>query len=1058
MPLHLYSSNRMENLVAALANVVKVPLASLFATEVIMVQSKGMQRWLAMELARRIGVWANCSYPFPNTVVWRLFCAAFPELPDDSHFSPDVMTWEILDLLPGFLERGEFAPLRHYLAGEKDGLKHFQLAERIADTLDQYTLFRPEMLLEWESGAGAEWQAILWRELAGSRAEKHRGHLKRDFLRLAADGKLTGKDIPERICVFGISYLPKYHLDILAAAAQSSEIHLFLLSPRRRYWGSALSVQEKERHDREDEGHALLASLGRLGRDFPDMIIEAGDGGIACRDLHEDPGEERMLTAIQSDILHLRGANREPAARPVAANDLSVQIHSCHSPMREMEVLYDNLLALLEREQGLAPRDIVVMTPDIETYAPYVSMVFEGCQDPRRKIPYSIADRGLTSEGQIAAAVLKLLALPGGRFPVTRVFDILESQPVRRRFNLDETELGVIRGWLEETRIRWGIDEKHRASLGLPGYRENSFDAGLDRLLLGYAMPEERGRLFQGILPYHEMEGDRARTLGKLVDFTREVAAIAERLALPRTLGAWCEEIRALLGDFVEPDHDSARELAAVAGVVEHLGELEERAAFTGKVELRVIHAWLTKRLAQEEKGLGFMSGGVTFCAMLPMRSIPFRVVALVGMNDGAFPRQNRPPAFDLIALHPRRGDRSLRDEDRYLFLESILSARDYLYISYVGQSIRDNSDIPPSVLVSEFLDAIRSGFTAGEARLEDRLVTRHRLQAFSREYFNGRSRLFSYSRENCSALRKASAEPWQPAAFLTTPLKAPSDEWRSIPLPRLLRFYDNPARFLLENRLGIRLEDVSVPLEERETFTIDGLQAYNLKQQILETLRLGGDARELLPVARSRGILPPARHGEVVFENAVEEVKLFASKLRELTSGLPSLEPLDFDLSIGEFRLSGRLDGIWPDRKIRYRCAKLKARDQIRLWIEHVILNVCRPKGLPRESFLLMSDDTVTFTPVENAKEILETVLGHYWRGLVELLRFFPISSLEYARGMEWNLERARKNWEGEPPWNPGEREDPYFRLCFGREDPLTRDFEQAAKNIAGPLIRHQM
>ncbi len=1057
MPLHVYRSNRMENLVAALADIVKNPLASPFSTEVMMVQSKGMQRWLAMELARQIGVWANCSYPFPNAVVWRLFRAVFPGLPDDSHFSPEVLTWEILGLLPGFLEREGFADLKHYLAGERDGLKRFQLAEKVADAFDQYTLFRPEMLLEWESGAGTDWQAILWRQLAGSRAEKHRGHLKRDFLRLAADGELSGKDIPERICVFGISYLPEYHLDVLAAAAQCSEVHIFLLSPRCRSGGSERSAQEKERHVSHDEGHPLLASLGRLGRDFPDMISDACNGAVVCRDLYEDPGEERLLAAIQSDILNLRGAPRERAARPVAPDDLSVQIHSCHSPIREMEVLYDNLLALMEREQGLAPRDIVVMTPDIETYAPYISMVFEGCQDPRRKIPYSIADRGLTSEGQIAGAVLKLLALAGGRLPVTRVFDILESQPVRRRFNLDETETGTIRGWLEETRIRWGMDENHRASLGLPGYRENSFDAGLDRLLLGYAMPDERGRLFQGILPYHELEGDGARTLGKLVDFTRRVAAMAERLALPRTLGAWRDEIRVLLSDFVEPDNDSAHEHAAVAGVVEHLGELGEEAAFTEKVELRVVLAWLTKRLAQEEKGLGFMSGGVTFCAMLPMRSIPFRVVALVGMNDGAFPRQNRPPGFDLISRHPRRGDRSLRDEDRYLFLESILSARDYLYISYVGQSIRDNSEIPPSVLVSEFLDALRNGYTAGESRLEERLVTRHRLQAFSREYFNGRSRLFSYSRENCDALRAAGKKSWQPAAFLTTPLKAPSDEWKSILLPRLLRFFDNPARFLLENRLAIRLEDVSVPLEERETFTLDGLQAYSLKQEILETLRLGGDAADLLPVARSRGILPPGQHGKVVFENALDEVKLFASRLREQTAGRPALEPLDFDLAIGEFRLSGRLEGIWPDRKIRYRCAKLKAKDEIRLWIEHAILNTCRPKGLPRESLLLMSDGSVTFRPVENAREILETILDHYWQGLAQLLRFFPISSLEYARGLEWNLDRAKKKWEGDPPWDPGEKEDAYFRLCFGREDPFTRDFEQAARTIAGPLVRHQ-
>jgi exodeoxyribonuclease V gamma subunit len=1061
MPLKIYTSNRMENLVVALADVVAKPLASPFTPESIVVQSKGMQRWLAMELAGRLGVWANCTYPFPNKMVWQLFCNTLPNIPDVSSFSPDVMSWKIVGLLPGLIEREEFAPLRHYLSVDSDGLKRFQLAGKIADTFDQYTLFRPEMLLEWEKSNGGDWQEILWRELTTCGGGQHRARLKLDFSRLLNERQRGEENLPERITVFGISYLPQYHMDILAEVAERTEVNLFLLSPCREYWGDIVSVREMTRLGPKDrdyrvEGNPLLASLGKVARDFSNTVVSIGSAAVIDLELYGDPGEEVLLTAIQSDILNLSGSGDASEKRLISSGDRSVQIHSCHSPMREIEVLHDNLLDLLEREKGLYPRDIVVMTPDIETYAPYITTVFEGGQDAGKKIPYSIADRSISCEGEIAAVLLKLLALSSSRLTVPQLLDILASVPVSRRFDLGDDELDTVRRWLEETRVRWGMDERDRERFGLPGYRENSWRAGLDRLFLGYAMPDEGNLLFNNILPYDEMEGDGPRTLGKITDFIERVADFSEQISRSRTLAEWRDLLRTLLAEFVAVDDNSAHELAAVTGVVEQLAELQNAAAFSEKVELDVIRSWIESRLDKEEKGSGFMTGGVTFCAMLPMRSIPFRVVALIGMNDGAFPRQSRSPGFDLIARNPRSGDRSLRDEDRYLFLEALLSARDCFYLSYVGQSIKDNSEIPPSVLVSELLDAIERVFTPGdESNMETRLVTRHRLQAFSRDYFDARSPLFSYSAENCAALLDRRDNPWQPREFLSAPIAVPSVEWKDVPLAKLLRFFDNPCRFLLENRLGIRLEDAATPLEEREPFSLDGLEAYGIKQELLEISLGGGDVGSLFAIARCRGILPPSLHGEKLFATAVGEVTDFADTVQEKLAGQSTLSPLDFDIQQGEYHLTGRLDRIWTERMIRYRCAKMKAKDRIRSWLEHVVLNAAWQEGYPRETLLLMTDTSISYKPVENVANILQTVLDLYWEGLTMPLRFFPASSLEYARKLEWKLERARTRWE-EGYNTPGEGDDPYYWLCFGQMDPFNDDFERVSRTLLEPLLRH--
>lgn len=1063
MPLNIYTSNRMENLVSALADVLAQPLSSPLTPEVIVMQSKGMQRWLAMELAERFGVWANCDYPFPNAMVWRLFGQLLPDIPESSLFSSEVMTWRIMGLLPPFLENEAFSPLRRYLAGERQALKQFQLAEKIADSFDQYTLFRPDMLLAWEAGEWQdheEWQALLWRALVGEGEGRHRGRLKQEYCRAVESGGVSGNAVPERIALFGISYLPTYHMEVLAATARITEVNLFLLSPTREYWSDIISSRAMARLAAEErplryEGNPLLASLGKLGRDFSDMTIQISDLARVQEDLYQDPGEDSLLHTIQSQILNLTGTG-EGGRRPVGDDDRSIQIHSCHSALREIEVLHDNILSLLEREEGLEPRHILVMTPDIESYAPYVATVFGGGVDTGRKIPYSIADRSLASEGEVAALLLKLLDLPGSRLTVVQLLDILEQAPVRMRFSLSSDELEEIRRWLGETRVAWGMDEQDRVRLGLPGYRENSWRAGLDRLLLGYAMPDEGGNLFNGLLPYDAMEGSAPQTLGKLVDFVNTVADLADSLVMPRTLEGWAERFRAMLADFIACDDRTARELDTVGAVLTGMVELGRDSRFDGEVELAVIRSWFTSRLQKEQKGLGFMTGGVTFCAMLPMRSIPFRVVALIGMSDGAFPRQSRPPGFDLIAATPRRGDRSLRDEDRYLFLEALLSAREHLYLSYVGQSIKDNSPIPPSVLLSEFLDAIGREFEPGDgATLEERLVTRHRLQAFSREYFREGSPLFSYSRENWAALAEKCGGAQMPTGFMTAPLGEAPDEWRDLPLTRLISFYRNPARFFLENRLGIRLEEVAAPLEEREPFIVDGLESYSLRQELVERVLMGRDPAAVLPIARARGILPPGRHGRLLFDEAVTAVETFARGVRTEMGAAPSLARIEFDLPLAGFRLTGCLDNIWPERMVRYRCAKVKAKDRLQVWLEHLLLNALQPEGYPRETVLVMADGTTSFRPVEDAAAILITLLEHYWQGLRLPLRFFPVSSMEYAHKLEWKLERAIRAWEGGFKAK-GEGEDPAFRLCFGESAPFDDEFQRIARSVLEPLLRH--
>ncbi len=877
--LILYRSNRIEALLDCLAEELGRAPAHPLAPETIVVQSRGMATWLGLRLAERFGIWANPDFPHPRHFIERLLKAALGEEQPLSPFNRDPLTLALLQILSRLPTTGEFAPLNHYLDGADDW-KLLQLAERIADLFDQYAVYRPEMVLAWEQGGGfygegahggssdgkgvagrnttgALWQPILWRQLVrqlGSPLKPLREALERLRLQRLAASEL----LPERLSLFGITTLPPLYLTLFNELARLIPVHLLLFSPAQDYWADifAPAAMEKmllSRNGEEEEalhlsgGHPLLASLGTVGREFQDILEEQAEYQSA-------PDGERfpvatnaeapsLLARLQDDILLLQ----PPQARPLAAADHSIVIHSCHSPLREVEVLQDQLLALLESGE-FSSHQIVVMVPEIETYAPLIEAVFNRPRGDRRRIPYRVADRPLSREAALIDTLFRLFELARGRLPLSKVLDFLASGPVRQSLGADRQQLRRIEQWLRQCRVCWGIDAEHRRQHEQPADYLNTWRFGLDRLLLGYAMPtpdfSDPGageQLFAGLLPHGDIEGQDSATAGLLLAFCAKLFKLSALIRTPKTLAQWAEVVVRALEDFLGPgpgfgsgsgpgnsadDWQRQEVRDALAALV---GE-GEQAALTRPLELPAFLRLLRSRLDEAGNTPGFLDGGLTFCTMLPLRTIPFPVVCLLGMNDGAFPRRDQPSGFDLLAAEPRPGDRSRRRDDRFLFLESLLAARHRLYISYVGRSIRDNRLLPPSVLVDELLDclaemiepevtvqqhrrlrrsaqltdngyaalgclsqsaALLNGYSPLDRRLSvpvnaeegsdparhrrdtaAALTVEHPLQPFSPRYFQGDSGpLFSYAAEYLPAAAPAAV---QPAAQTTVSVAAP--------------------------------------------------------------------------------------------------------------------------------------------------------------------------------------------------------------------------------------------------------------------------------------------
>lgn len=1066
--LIVHQGNRVEALADALAGVLATPLASPLATELVGVQSVGMARWLALRLAQQLGIAANLQFPFPATLLWRLFRTVLPDVPDQSPFAADVLTWRTLAELREVAGQPGYEPLTTYLAGSDD-VGAYGLAEQLALLFDEYLVYRPDWILAWEQGHAEHWQARLWRRMTGGTSPRHRVRLALEFLeRLRTDGADLG--LPERLSLFGLTVLPPPHLQLFSAVAQALDVHLFVLNPCQEYWGEIRDARAIARqagpHDPEtlalETGNPLLASLGTQGRDLVDQLQDLPAADDA---LFEDPGDGTLLRAVQADILHLRsrGEGSDLPPRPFDPGDRSIQVHSCHSPVREIEVLHDQLLALFEADPSLTPADVAVLAPDIARYAPIIEAVF-GAPDPARRIPVQVSGRPGRAGRSLTGAFFELLTLPDGRCDSNQLLGLLEVEAVRRRFGIGAADVEVLRDWVRAAGVRWGVDAADRAARGLPAVADHTWRAGLDRLLLGYALPGEGRRCFAGILPQDDVEGEAAALLGRLAAFAETAFAATGDLGAPRAVPAWAERLRALVADLLAPDEAEEPECRRLLGAIAAMARDAAEANFAGEVARGVVRACLQGRLEADSPRAPLRTGAITVAGLLPVRGLPFAVVCLVGLDDGAFPRPQRATGFDLLRLEPRAGDRSRRQDDRALFLEALLAARRVFYVSHVGQHIRENSVLPPAAPVSELLDYCDRACASpdGHRPVRDWLVTRHPLQPFSPRYFAGDPRLPSYAADLCEASRAAAgARATERRPFLRAPLPEPPAEWRQVSLTQFLRFFEHPARYLARERLGIRLEEAEGLLEAREPFTLDALASHQVRTALLEAC-LDGRQAEAATALRAGGLLPHAGVGDVLLTREAGKAEAFAARLQVRQPAHPG-EPLDVALALGPLQLCGRLGELSAAGRFVYRCGKTRVKDRLRVWIAHLLLNRLAPPGIAPESWFVAEDGSLHLRPVAAAAEILDRLAALYWAGCRRAVPLLPESSYAFAArvqkdgGREAAWRAARLVWAENGFTGRGEETDPYHRLVFRDRDPLDEEFAALAEAVFLPLLAHQ-
>jgi exodeoxyribonuclease V gamma subunit len=1079
--LRIHFSNRLESLRDSLVTALGTATTSPFSTQHVVVPSSAMRRYLNLSIAKSHGICANVDFAYLAQWLWKQIAKVVPTVAAESPFAAAALTWRIYQLL-GEATWGNFPRLEHYLKDPNDVMR-YELAAEIAALFEQYITYRQDWMNAWAVGNSVTlkqaslaqlddqaWEAELWRRISTDLGTA-REHPANQFFRSLETTDAAGTNpfgLPEAVHVFCLPDMPPLYLEVLKRLGRWVDVTLYVLNPCREYWFEivdpkrlrALALRGAATH--HETGNRLLASWGRQTQAHIELLLERADDAPLDDDGFDDTFPATTLGRLQHAIFTL--TELAPASLAKDPTDRSIEVHVCHSLTRQLEALQDTLLSLFAGPSPPRPDEILVVMPDLEAAAPLIEAVFGNVPDDRR-LPFAITGRG-SGANAAARAFVSLLAILHSRFAASALIELLQQPLIGRRFGIAADELGFIADWLDASGIRWGLDVAHRDELGVPGTERFTVADGLDRLFLGYALPQSVSAPTFERIPAGNPEGSSADILGAFAEFVEHLTALRADLREPRKPGAWLEVLLALLDTSLAPTTDDVDDITEVREAFRELHDQMRRGSLESPVPLAVVRAALESSMNDAARG-GVPTGSITFSSMSSLRNLPFRFIGILGLDDGAFPSAARPREFDLMTADPRRGDRQRRLDDRNLFLDLILAARERLYLSYTGRSIRDNSVRPPSVVVAELIETLLPALS------RNHLIIEHPLQAFAPIYFRDDPRRRSFNRELCAALDHHRSKDTAPLTevgapadvndpddedesprsatrFFTVPLIAPGPEWRQVSLDQLLEFFRNPCAYLLKRRLGLSLYREEDGVADEEPFIPDFLPRQALAERLLPQAMQGLGADDLRRLAQAGIEYPPGALGSAALDEEMGYLQRFAYAVRDATPVAP--EPLSVELPFsldGEpWQLAALLTARHESGLVLHRYDDTRPTDYLAAWLTHLTAAAASPT--PIDTRWISRDGSFRLTPVSDAREILERLMLLYRRGLREPIHFFPKSAWEYIVE-DRDLDKARAVWHKTFGDAHGEDTHEAYRLALRGVDPLDAEFETCAETVFG-------
>ncbi|MDX1888161.1 exodeoxyribonuclease V subunit gamma [Mycolicibacterium sp. 050158] len=955
MGLHLHRAERTDLLADGLGALLSQPLDDPFAMELVLVPARGVERWLSQRLSHVLGrgaggdgVCAGVEFRNPHSLIAEITGTA-----DDDPWAPDAMVWPLLEVIDESLDepwcRTLATHLGHVDVGEERELRQgrrYAVARRIAGLFASYARQRPQFPASWLRGdvggldRDLEWQPPLWRALVDRVGAEPPDVRHRKTVAALRDSPL---ELPPRLSLFGHTRLPVTEIELLEALASHHDVHLWLPHPSDDLWraltGTRGPIPRRDDTSHRQVHHPLLATLGRDLRELQ-MILPGELSTDEHLGDHEHP--DTLLGWLQSDI----AANAiRPLGRTVTAGDRSIQVHACHGEARQVDVLREVLLGLLADDPTLEPRDILVMCPDVETYAPLINADF-GLGDvlrdahPAHRLRMRLADRSLVQTNPLLGVASQLLTLAGSRVTASEVLNLAQTAPVRARFGFTDDDLEDVTRWVRQANVRWGFDRPHRQPYGVD-FVHNTWRFGIDRVLAGVAMSDDAHAWLGSTLPLDDVGSNRIELAGQLAEFVDRLQRTIDALTGQHPLEHWLD---ALAEGITLMTRVSAADAWQTSQLQREFGQvlLDAGPRSTTVLRLPDVAALLDRHLAGRPTRANFRTGTLTVCTMVPMRSVPHRVVCLVGLDDGVFPRHGVVDGDDVLARDPVTGERDSRSEDRQLLLDAIGATTEKLVITYTGANAHSGQARPPAVPLAELLDAVDA--TTAQA-VRDRIVVYHPLQPFDvRNVIPGElipDVPFTFDDTVLRAARASTRERSERPKFVSGQL--PERPHGDVALADLIGFFKDPVKGFF------RALDYTLPWDvdgvaDEISVDIDALEQWAVGDRMLGDMLRGMSPEDARQAEWRRGTLPPGQLGWRKAGELREQAALLAATALAHRTANPDAYDVDIDLGNGR-RLTGTVSPVFDDHLVSVTYSRLDGKHLLAAWLPLLALTAQHPE-----------------------------------------------------------------------------------------------------------------
>ncbi len=1060
--LRLFQSNKMRNLAVAFCKN-EPEMRDPFKSSTVIIQSFELRYWLQMQIAQFTGISSNIDFQLPAAFLWKLYKCLTPEISDleRSPFERERMVWRLMRILDKNQSFNQDIAI-YLQQKEKRNLRLYELSNELASLFDEYLMYRPDWVLDWESSSRTsaskdeEWQVSLWRELRedlGDKSRLHRAALhKLGMSKINRDAGLPWS----RLSIFGISSMPPLQIETFHRLSELIDVDIYFLNPCHEYWGDIISETERARRslkairnntspdlheDYFEIGQPILASLGQLGRDYFELLN--GIENLQTFDIFSEPSSETNLGYVKKQIFSLSYSKDKDllkkSGRETLKSDQSIQIHCCHSRTREIEILKDQIFRALSEIEDLQPKDILVAAPDIQLYSALIRANF------KNEIPFSINTSALKADSFFFNSVIKLLSLSDSRITSQEIIELLEVPAIARAQAIKSDDLEKLAIWINDSGIRWEIDgESKNNNWGLPPDDRNTWRFGLDRLLMGVVMRENNG-------PWHEIQPREislsdTSLLESLCRFIDNLDKLRKQINNQYPIEKWLEILKELLEEFFDPRDSEIMAERQVRAALEDLRSETLGADFTDDISRETLLRALRGKLEDRTSITRSTSGGITFSNLLPMRGIPYRMICILGLNQGEFPRTENPNTFDLRleTKDKRKGDRSRDKEDKYIFLESILAAEEIFYVSYVGQNSTQSFSPTPSAIVSEWHEYLETIFE------ENKLVT-HKLNPYDSEYFQG---------DNAQTFSNTWFSEAERKRYATQEGKAINDQtlpYDHVNLSELRAFFSHSARFFLQKKLGVYYEKEANTILDTEPFEISSLDDYKISETALESLKQNEPIDDLFSQTLHTGLIPSNALGATLLTKAIRRGEAIYSAIE---NELESKRQIQREVTIGPFKLQIDIQNVYKEVIIQARVGRLKDRQILQDWITHLAANLIEEI----ETKLVHRGDknqirTISLQPIEakTAEKYLSVFLEIYQDSLKVPVFFPPKESralnreIKKGKDQKLALDKLAAEWSNEYSFSEGP--DPYWNNLFDVTKSFNENFADLATEIWGPL-----